>query len=262
MQFMRRMHNLSDVTIRGWYVRYEAILRRLGYSRSDDDRSAMLLDGILGLQALHELDAVIRGRPVFVVGAGPSVSGAPDIIKTHNCTVIAADSATGFLLQNGIYPDIVVTDLDGDMGSLLEASSRAIMVVHAHGHNADMVYKAARFPRCVGTTQSRPLGRIANFGGFTDGDRAAFLADHFGASVIILLGMDMGTVIGRHSGTRRADRRTKLEKLKIARSLIRWLAGAGSSPVYSVSPGTGICTVSPGQIRRIISKYHAGQSLP
>jgi uncharacterized Rossmann fold enzyme len=46
-----------------------------------------------------------------------------------------------------------------------------------------------RFPGpLVGTTQSRPFGGIHNFGGFSDGDRAVFLAEALGASEVVIAG--------------------------------------------------------------------------
>jgi uncharacterized Rossmann fold enzyme len=43
----------------------------------------------------------------------------------------------------------------------------------------------------VGTTQAAPLPNVHNFGGFTDGDRAVFAADHLGASRIVIIGFDL-----------------------------------------------------------------------
>jgi len=37
------------------------------------------------------------------------------------------------------------------------------------------------------------------FGGFTDGDRAAIISATFGASSVILAGMDFGEYVGRYS---------------------------------------------------------------
>jgi uncharacterized Rossmann fold enzyme len=39
----------------------------------------------------------------------------------------------------------------------------------------------------LGTTQSTPIEHVHNFGGFTDGDRSAYLCDHFGATSVILV---------------------------------------------------------------------------
>ncbi|HWQ19331.1 MAG TPA: hypothetical protein VN455_06085, partial [Methanotrichaceae archaeon] len=42
----------------------------------------------------------------------------------------------------------------------------------------------------LGTCQCRPPEGLFNFGGFTDGDRCVFLARHFGAGSIRLIGFD------------------------------------------------------------------------
>jgi uncharacterized Rossmann fold enzyme len=42
----------------------------------------------------------------------------------------------------------------------------------------------------MGTVQCQPSEGIYNFGGFTDGDRAVFLAKEMGAASIDLLGCD------------------------------------------------------------------------
>lgn len=246
---------MSGVTIPGWHGRYKGILRKFGYSRAGDEESARMLDGIIVSSAVRELQNMIYKRPVFVIGAGPSIYRAPPIIKRHKAVTIAADSATGFLLQNRICPDIVVTDLDGGMEWLCKAAKNAIMVVHAHGHNRNAIHMASGFPKCVGTTQSRPAGKIQNFGGFTDGDRAVFLAEHFCASVIILLGMDMGKRIGRQSGTASADRHEKLAKLEEAQSLIKWLAARSGSPIYSATSCPGITKITPDAIGRTIAMH-------
>ena len=50
----------------------------------------------------------------------------------------------------------------------------------------------------MATTQSAPFGEVHNFGGFTDGDRCVFLADHFAATRIILCGFNF-TEVGKYS---------------------------------------------------------------
>ncbi len=242
------------MTVRGWEKRYAKILKEFGYSRRLDEESAKMLDSIMdGNAGYDQLKILISKKPVFVIGAGPSIAKSPPILKKYrNITRIAADSAVGFLMQSRIQPDIVVTDLDGDLESLQKASKRGIMVVHAHGGNMDRIPLARRFPRCIGTTQSKPFGRISNFGGFTDGDRAIFLADHFGAGKIILLGMDFGSRIGKHSNTRVADRRIKLKKLKEAESLLSWLY-TRNPRIYSISTRSRVQKITPAQIGDIIA---------
>ena len=48
----------------------------------------------------------------------------------------------------------------------------------------------------IGTTQIEPISDVYNFGGFTDGDRAVFLAEHFGAKEIELVGFDFEAAEG------------------------------------------------------------------
>jgi hypothetical protein len=61
---------------------------------------------------------------------------------------------------------------------------------------------------------------IYNFGGFTDGDRAAYLADQVGARSITLTGFDFLHPTGKPGG----DQVTKAEKLKYAERLLENLA--------------------------------------
>ena len=93
-----------------------------------------------------------------------------------------ADGATKAIIENGLKPDIVVTDLDGDIISLKKTGrTNTIMVVHAHGDNSEKIHFVKNFKNCIGTTQTKPMGRVRNFGGFTDGDRCVFLASSFKA---------------------------------------------------------------------------------
>ncbi|MCK4615208.1 MAG: DUF115 domain-containing protein [Thermoplasmata archaeon] len=114
---------------------------------------------------------------------------------------------------------MIITGLDGRPEDLLYWNSKGVpLVVHAHGDNMESIRTLTpRFTHCMGTMQSRPFGEIYNFGGFTDGDRCVFLADHFGAFRIILLGFDFQHV-GKYSFT--TDPGMNLGKLNWARRLI------------------------------------------
>ncbi len=226
------------MVISGWNAKYAAILKEFRYDEKKDKESADYLDSILKESDNYErISKKIRGQDVVVIGAGPSLSRCiPKLKKMKKAIKIAADGASKPLLENKIIPDIAVTDLDGDRKSL-ERIGRAgcIMVVHAHGDNMERLDMAKKFKNCVGTTQSRQRKKIRNFGGFTDGDRCVFLANHFCARRIILLGMDFGDRIGRHSLTRKSDRKTKLEKLKKGEELLGWLSSFAKSELYTVS---------------------------
>jgi hypothetical protein len=68
-----------------------------------------------------------------------------------------------------------------------------VMVIHAHGDNIPLLlYWVPLFPGpVVGTTQARPFPPLHNFGGFSDGDRAAFAADALCAERIRFVGFDL-----------------------------------------------------------------------
>ncbi|HJU14212.1 MAG TPA: 6-hydroxymethylpterin diphosphokinase MptE-like protein [Candidatus Nitrosotalea sp.] len=238
--------------LRGWERKYGEILSEFGFSRKGDLRAAEFLDSLLGTKVpLDGIDRKIRGRTVFVVGAGPSLSSSLKIIRKFNAaTIIAADGATRALLEKGIKPDIVVTDLDGNLEYLRKASKmNSLMVVHSHADNIGLLPAALLFKNCIGTTEARPFGKIRNFGGFTDGDRCVFLARYFGAKNVVLFGMDFGGKIGRYSKERTYDRRVKVAKLAKAKSLLEWLASKGGPGFYTMSePLSGFEKIGPGRL--------------
>jgi uncharacterized Rossmann fold enzyme len=225
------------MTLDGWPKKYQEILKKFGYDVRKDIKAAKILNSIVDDRlATTNIERKIKGKPVFVIGAGPSLGQAiPHLKKFKEITKIVADSATPILLEHGIKPDIVVTDLDGDLDALKKASNNAIMVVHAHGDNMRCLPFAHFFKRCMGTTQSEPFGNIQNYGGFTDGDRCVFLARHFGANKIILFGMDFGFRVGSSSKTNRRDKSIKIKKLRMAKSLLEWLASKNRSGLYTTS---------------------------
>jgi len=91
------------------------------------------------------------------------------------------------------------------------------------------------FKNCIGTTQTKPIGKLQNFGGFTDGDRAVFLANYFMAKKIILFGMDFGKRIGKFSNTKPSERTIKLKKLRKGKFLLEWLAIKSKSELFTTS---------------------------
>jgi len=223
----------------GWQPFYDSILEEFGYDREQDRRSARLLDDMIAGPDMYDLVCEeIRGRLVFVVGAGPSLDRSMRCIARHRARaiVIAADTAVKPLMQARLAPDVIFTDLDGDLDSQITASRMgAAVVVHAHGDNQNVLHHSVEFPVCVGTTQAEPVGRIRNFGGFTDGDRAAFFAAHCGARMIVLFGMEFGRKIGKHSETPHNERTTKLLKLKKGEELLEWLAGRSTCQIFTMS---------------------------
>ena len=198
----------------GWRKRYSDILNEFKYSEKKDKESAILLNSILKKSNVNEkIVSLVKGKTVFVIGSGPSLSIAIPKLKNFKKSVkIAADSSVKSLVENGIIPDIVITDLDGDENALKKiAKTKSIFVVHAHGDNIEKLEFSKKFKNCIGTTQSKPFSKIQNFGGFTDGDRGVFLANHYGAKKIILFGMDFGDRIGKSAFNDLKELKRKLE---------------------------------------------------
>ena len=226
------------MVISGWNSRYNEILKEFNYNKREDIDSAKLLDFLLGEENhLEKICGLIKNQNVFVIGAGPSLSYAIPVLKHFKKTVkIVADSAVKPLIDSGIKPNIVVTDLDGDEKTFRKiGKSKTIFVVHAHGDNISKLNLIENFKNCIGTTQTKPFGKMQNFGGFTDGDRAVFLASYFKAKKIILFGMDFGKRIGKFSNTKTTERAIKLKKLKKGKSLLEWLALKTKSELFTTS---------------------------
>jgi len=224
--------------ISGWGERYLSILKELNYSEKKDKESATILDSILKkTDTIEKVREIIQGKTVFVIGSGPSLSIAiPKLKKLKKSIKIAADSSLKPLIDNGIIPDIIVTDLDGNEDTIKKISkTKSIFVIHAHGDNIEKLQMVKKMKNCIGTTQTNPFNKIQNFGGFTDGDRGVFLASHFDAKKIILFGMDFGNQIGKFSNTKRSDREIKLKKLEIGKDLLIWLSTITKSELFTTS---------------------------
>jgi uncharacterized Rossmann fold enzyme len=185
--------NFSD-----WEPIYETILKDFGFSREEDELSAQLLSELLeeksdSVLPLERLQSIIKDKEIIVCGKAPRLS--KDIVKLRRKrkqVIMAADGATTTLLSRGITPHVIVSDLDGVMSDIIEANERcAVIVVHAHGDNIAKLKKyVPQLTKILGTTQSRPLSNVFNFGGFTDGDRAIYLAKELGAKKINIIGFD------------------------------------------------------------------------
>ena len=210
----------------GWY---KEILDTLGFSREGDENTAALLDKILdekGCLTIEEFsDEIMEKKDTskfIVVGAGPSIKKHIKYVKENydlnDYLIVSADGATTAMLEDDLVPDIVATDLDGKMDDLL-----------AHGDNEELIVKwTTSFDKILGTTQSKPVGHLYNFGGFTDGDRAMFFTLALGCEEMVLAGMDFGTTVTKYSrpniegATGPADE-IKTKKLIFAERLLAWI---------------------------------------
>lgn len=224
---------------------YRLILEDFDFKREDDEHSAETLNNIIDdMGAITPQDIDINEK-VIVFGAGPSLKpNLADLkhVDLGEFTLISADGATTALLEEGLVPDIIVTDLDGRMDDLIKANQQgALMVVHAHGNNPEQIEKyTPQLANVLGTTQSKPLASVYNFGGFTDGDRAVFLAMALGARVIVLSGMDFGKTVTHYSRPDQEDGpadKIKEKKLQWAKKLVQWAVINSDIQFLNISGG-------------------------
>jgi len=221
-----------------WAPRYDRIRAEFGFPFEREVAAADLLDSLLPPSAPEDPLALLRplveGRTAIVVGLAPR-SGPPPLWRlppTPRAPVlISADGATATCLDAGLVPAIVVTDLDGPVAAEVAANRRgSIVVIHAHGDNREALEEwVGQFPgTVVGSWAGPPRPRLLNVGGFTDGDRAAYLADHLGAEKILLWGFDFD----RTAPTDPVAHEVKLVKLGWAGHMLGELAADGRVPLY------------------------------
>jgi len=214
-----------------WEPIYKKIVKDLNFNIEDDKKTAYVLNKLLEYKknpsSLNKVDDVINNKEVVIFGAGPSLKESIHKYKKKigDKVKIAADGATTALLENNTYPDFIVTDLDGVVTDQINANSKgSITVIHAHGDNINKIktYTAKFEGAVIGTTQTNPnpYNNLHNFGGFTDGDRATYLAVHFHAKKIYLVGFDYNEKIGKYSFPENKDKKLKLKKLKWCKHLL------------------------------------------
>ncbi|AAK42555.1 DUF115 domain-containing protein [Saccharolobus solfataricus] len=195
--------------IRSWF----------GFKERDDYISASILNYLITKEYDEaELKELIKGREIAIVGAGPQLD---KINKLKEDVIIAADGAANYLVDIGIVPDIIVTDLDG----LQTFPKNPIYVVLAHGDNINLLHKVKEMDKVIPNSQVMPFGRLRLYGGFTDGDRAVVLAKYMKASKIRLYAMDFQSgIVGKFSKPYYQRNvpasMIKRKKLEIARMII------------------------------------------
>ncbi len=188
------------------------------------------------------------GRTCLVAVPGPSLESRLDALahvlerKSRPLAVVSVDGAARLFMERGIFTDLVVTDLDGlatDDVVRLHDGWHSTIIVHGHGNNLQAVKallgRATPDDRYVFTTQVQPTRTVYNLGGFTDGDRAIFVGLALGFTRLVLAGMDLdASTIGRYSKPGLASspdseraiacQPVKLQKMRVALSILRWLA--------------------------------------
>jgi len=217
-----------------WEPIYTRIEQEFHFSSKRETRAAALLNDLLHhsqCYPISTLQQLLHGQEVIICGAGPSLSSHLALYeeKLRNTLVITADGATTALQEQGMIPHIIVTDLDGRLSDQIQAHEQgSIVIIHAHGDNVDLLRSSVpQFSGpLMGTTQidPTPFDMLHNFGGFTDGDRAVFLAAHFHAHPIYLVGFDWGPEIGFYSFADHKNVALKRRKLRWCKQLIEILS--------------------------------------
>ena len=203
-----------------WKPVYEAILADLGFDRSPDE-TARDVAAEMAQPFDHDRLAYLDGATVAVVGAAPSLADELASFEAASVdAIVAASTAVDVLGDHGLAVDLMVTDLDKNVETARELTDGGTPVAaHAHGDNIPTLREwLPRFDPewTLVTTQAEPRGSIENFGGFTDGDRAAFISDAFGAAELRFLGWEFDDP---------SVDPLKARKLRWAEQLLYWLEG-------------------------------------
>ncbi|MEZ0318889.1 MAG: 6-hydroxymethylpterin diphosphokinase MptE-like protein [Pyrobaculum sp.] len=175
------------------------VLPELSY---DADEAATLYASSLKGQDIYVLKDLDWSAPVVYMPPFEKVVDGTVVIAVEGYTVKK-------LIARGVKPDVVVTDFDFYPEHVLEARLR---VVHVHGDN---YYKIPKI-EAVYTVQTWPLGCTFNVSGFTDGDRALYLAYYLGAKEVAVSGFYPHVVVKR-------DDVIKKKKLAVAQHLVKRL---------------------------------------
>jgi hypothetical protein len=178
---------------------YEAILADFGFPRESDERARDVLVDLEPTGSLALFERTLGDRNVAIVAPGPSLredlEAVREVADAPDGAVLAVSSAAPVLRDHDVAIDGYVTDLDADPELAPELTRAGVpTAVHAHGDNVPAVRDLV--PECdrafvLGTTQAAPREMVVNVGGFTDGDRAAYLADHVGARSLAFPGWDL-----------------------------------------------------------------------
>ena len=204
-----------------WEPVYETILDDFGYERAADERARDVLATLLdGRETFDPRQLPVRGKTVAVAGAADSLEAELETVREADA-VIAASTAMDRLHDVGESVDCVVTDLDKHADAVVAATQDGLpAVVHAHGDNIPEIRESVPEMASgvvVPTTQAAPSGPVQNFGGFTDGDRAAFLAVELDADRLVFPGWEFDDAsVGEE----------KRRKLEWAERLLAWLEAA------------------------------------
>jgi len=193
-----------------WWPLQEEINTEFGFSRSREEVSSRLISRLY--QPKGNLSKIITNNKVTIVGAGISEE------ETINGGIkIAADGAVSACLERNIIPDIIVTDLDGNLPEMVWANKEGSkIVVHAHGDNLSRLFEFSNEIQAISLTTTYPHSGTNCWGGFTDGDRSLMMSLGLGAKSVNLIGFNFNK-IGPYSGDYSPR---KIQKLSWAHKIV------------------------------------------
>jgi uncharacterized Rossmann fold enzyme len=199
-----------------WEPVYRWVLADFGFAAAADERARDVLASLCDPFDGHRL-AAIDGARVAVCGGADTL--ADELADARQADfVVAASVAADTLRDADVAVDLMVTDLDKNPGTARRLTREGVVVAaHAHGDNIDAVRRHVPTfddEHVLPTVQCAPKGPTENFGGFTDGDRAAYVADHFGAAELVFPGWSFDDP---------SVDPTKRRKLAWAERLLYWL---------------------------------------
>ncbi|KAB1196044.1 MULTISPECIES: 6-hydroxymethylpterin diphosphokinase MptE-like protein [Haloferax] len=198
-----------------WDPVYTQILDSFGFGREGDETARDVLASFVSPFDRSRL--AWEGKTVAICGAAPTLDDELARVEDADI-VVAASTAADTVREAGYDLDLMVTDLDKNPETAVELTESGTPVAAAaHGDNIPQIREwVPKFDtdHVLGTTQAEPRGPVVNWGGFTDGDRAAFIADELGAARLVFAGWDFDDPTVDEM---------KAQKLAWAERLLGWL---------------------------------------
>ena len=193
-----------------WWPLQEKINLEFGFSKYREDVSSRLIKRLY--EPKGQLTDLVLNRNVTIIGGGINDD---DLIVGD--VLIAADGAVSACLKKNFIPDIIVTDLDGNLPDVTLANKHGSkVVVHAHGDNLSRLFQFSDKIQSTCLTTTYPTSSTDCWGGFTDGDRALMMSLSLGANLVTLVGFDFQK-IGKYSGSFSVN---KIKKLSWANKIV------------------------------------------
>ena len=197
-------------TIDWWWPMQDEINFQFGFVRSREEVSSRLISRLYKPEG--NLSDILLNQEVTIVGAG-----IDDDEKIPSGVLIAADGAVSACLERQLIPDIVVTDLDGNLLDIIFANeSGSKIVLHGHGDNLSKLFEFYTRIKVISLTTTYPSDMSNCWGGFTDGDSALMMTLSQGVSLVNLVGFNFSKV-GKYTGKYSPK---KLQKLDWARLIV------------------------------------------